>query len=157
MMLRADQDMWVTITDAISMELIGHIRLNWFSPSGLLLKWGINPSHSLKCMMTDSGKMTACWFVCIFAPYLPAKFTLWESAYQKGLMSHLLWLLTQQCFTKSQTMFNQETVFERWSRAAERMLWNYSTWSRKRLFDFGNSAGRAILQLNYRHIFTFDI
>lgn len=53
---QTDQDLWVTITDAISMELIGHISLNWFSPSGLLLKWGINPSHSLKCMMTDSGK-----------------------------------------------------------------------------------------------------
>lgn len=60
--------LWVTITDAIGWALIKHKRLNQWSPSGLLLKWSINPSPSLKCMMTDSGKLLSAG---LFAHLLP--------------------------------------------------------------------------------------
>lgn len=69
---QTDQDLWVTITDTISWALIEQNRLNRNSPSGLLLKWGINPSTSLKCAVTDSGKLlSAGLFACLLPPRLP--------------------------------------------------------------------------------------
>ena len=69
---QTDQDLWVTITDAIIWALIEQNRLNRNSPSGLLLKWGINPSTSLKCAVTDSGKLlSARLFACLLPLRLP--------------------------------------------------------------------------------------
>lgn len=64
---QTDRDSSVAITYAISSVLIEHNRLNWCSLSGLLLNRGINPSTSLKCMVTDCGKLLS---ASLFA-YLP--------------------------------------------------------------------------------------
>lgn len=77
--------LWVTITDVISRGLIEHNRLNWRSLSGLLPEWGINPSTSLKCTVTDSGKLpSAGLFACLLRrPHLPCG----ESTYQRNKKS----------------------------------------------------------------------
>lgn len=103
----------------ISRALIEQNRLNRCSPCGLLLKWGINPSTSLKCTATDSGKLLSAG---LFARTPPAKFTLWESAYQKSLVSHLQWLLTQLCLTKSNTM-SRDKVGKRFG-GCNNLIWN---------------------------------
>lgn len=145
---QTDQDLWVTITDAISWALIEQNRLNRCSLSGLLPKWGINPSTSLKCVVTDSGKLlSAGLFACQI--YLVGKHL------SKGLVSHLQWLLTQLCFTKSQTM-SGDKVGERFEGCNE-VIWN--------CFPYGavsvkNKAcgfwkfhlRRPLMPFNYEHI-----
>lgn len=134
----------MTITDAISVALIGHNRLNWCSPSGLLLKWGINPSPSLKCMRTDSGKLLpAGLFVYMLPtrrPNLPCGKALIKKVW--CLISCDYWhnyvlQRAKQCL---------ETNFERWLRATEKYyetVFHMVLWlSRTRPLDFGNSAYR---------------
>lgn len=89
-------------------------------------------------------KITVCWFVCMFAPSLPAKFTLWESTYQKVwcLISCDCWhnhvlQRAKQCL---------ETNCERGLRAAikwyETVFHTEPLMSRTKPVDFTNSTGR---------------
>lgn len=108
----------VPITVVISWAVIKQNRLNW---CGLLLKWDINPSTSLKCTVRDSGKLlSAGLFACLLPPrrqiYLVGKHL------SKGLVSHLLWLLTQLRFTKSQTM-SGDKLGKRFE-GCNKMIWN---------------------------------
>lgn len=150
---QTDQDLWVTITDAISWALIEHNRLNWSSPSGLLPKWGINPSTSLKCTVTDSGKLpSAGLFACLLAPRLP------NLPCGKALIKKVWCLISRDCwhnYVLQRAKQCLETNWERGLRAAAKWyesVFHMEPWmSRTKPVDFGKSTwGETIYAFKLR-------
>lgn len=139
---QTDQDLWVTITDAISWAPIEHNRLNWCSPSGLLLNWSINPSTSLKCMVTDSGKLLSAG---LFAYLLPTRLP--NLPCGKALIKKV-WCLISCDYWHNYVLQRakqcRETYSERWLRAAVKRyetVFYVEPWlSRTKPVDFGNYA-----------------
>lgn len=136
---QSDQDLWVTAADAISWALIEHNRLNGCSPSGPLLNWSINLSASLKCTVTDSGKLLSAgvfvYSLPIRQPNLPCGKALLKKVW--CLISCDYW--HNHVFQRAKQCL--ETTCERRLRAAvkryEAVL--HRLWTTKRL-DFGHSA-----------------
>lgn len=123
------KEWWLTITDAISSALIKQNRLKCRSQTGLIHGPRINPWNSLKCIVADGGKMTVCLFVCS----LPSRqIYLVGRHLSEGLVSDLQWLLTQLCFTKSQTMsgdnlcwwlyWNNIVIYWHWEKSKTKLL-----------------------------------
>lgn len=137
---QTDQDLWLTITDAISMELIGHNRLNWFSPSGLLVKWSINPSPSLKCMVTDSGKLLPAGLFASTVCSLPAGqiYLVGKHLSKRSDVSSPV-TIDRIMFYKEPSFTKREFLKGGWGLQKNAMKL-YSTWSRTRPLDFGNPA-----------------
>lgn len=117
-----DQDSWVTITDAISWALMERNRLHQCSPRGPLLKWGINPSASLKCMLQDSGKLlSAGLFACLLPsrpPHLPCG---------KALIEKVWCLLSSDCW-HNYVLQRAKQCLERGLRAAIKWYETISIW-----------------------------
>lgn len=133
---QTDQALWVTITDVINSESIEHNYLNWCSSRGLLVKWGINPSTSLKCMMTERGKLlSAGLFVYLLPTRLP------NLPCGKALIKKVLGLVScdyphnyvMYTYKKSQTMSGHTGL------QYNDMKW-FSIWSWTKPGDFGNSV-----------------
>lgn len=138
---RRTQGLRVTTADAISRALIEQNKLNWCSPSSRLLKWSINPSTSLKCTVTDSGKLlSAGLFACLLLPagqiYLVGKalikrsgFSCWhnyvlqrakqclETNWERGLETAIKWYETV-FHMDSWTSRTKPVDFENYSRGA---------------------------------------
>lgn len=98
----------VTITDAISWALIKHKRLNWWSRSGLLLRWSINPSTSLKCMMTDSGKLlSAGLFAHLHSPPACQIYLVWKRLSERSGVSFRLTVDIIMFYNKPNNVWGQ--------------------------------------------------
>lgn len=150
---QTDQDLRVTITDAISRALIEHNRLNRCSPSGLLLKWGINPSTSLKCTVTDSGKLlSAGLFACLLPPRLP------NLPCGKALIKKVWCLISCDCWHNYVLQRAKQCLETNWERGLRAAVKWYETVFHMELWmsgtnpvDFGNSArGEAVIAVKLR-------
>lgn len=120
---KTDGGLWVTITDVISLTLIEQIMLNWDSLSGLLLTWSINPSTSLKCMVTGCGNsLSAGLFACLLPPCLPSLPCGKGNPYQKGSgVSSLMIVDTIMLYKETNSVWRQ--IMEEGLGSCSRMIW----------------------------------
>lgn len=120
---KTDGGLWVTITDVISSALIEHIRLNRGSLSGLLLKWSINPSTSLKCIVTgDGNSLSGGLFACLLSPRLPSLPCGKGNPYQKGSgVSSLVIVDTIMLYKKTNNVWRQ--IMEESLGGCSGMIW----------------------------------
>lgn len=172
MMWRKGPGLWVTITDVISWALIEQNRLNWCTPSGLLPKWGINPSTSLKCTVTDSGKLlSAGLFACLLPSCLP------NLPCGKAFIKKVWCLISCDCWHNYVLQRAKQRLETKWEIGLRAAVTRYETvfhvepWmSKTKPVDFGNSAwGEAVIAVSlwthqswmisfqFRHLAAFDL